>query len=197
MKKFLVALLAVTVVTVPFAAEAGRPSDVPRNGSDDGRIPLYALARANGLSTLADAVEIAGLVKTLNTGGPFTVFAPTNDAFAALPADLLADLLADPAALTEVLLYHVAAGELLAADVLGMTEIEMLNGQTVSVSTTNGPMVNDSNIVATDVLGRNGVVHVIDAVLVPSMEEAARAALSRSAADETKSFGDLKAGFDR
>jgi uncharacterized surface protein with fasciclin (FAS1) repeats len=119
------------------------------------------------LSTLAAAVEAVGLNKTLNTGGPFTVFAPTNEAFAELPEGTLEALLEDPEALTNILLYHVAAGERLAAEVVTLTEIPMVNGDTVSVSVNGGVMVDDAHILVTDVLAKNGVVHVIDKVLLP------------------------------
>jgi uncharacterized surface protein with fasciclin (FAS1) repeats len=129
--------------------------------------PIFGLANKAGLSTLAAAVEAVGLNKTLNTGGPFTVFAPTNEAFAELPEGTLEALLEDPEALTNILLYHVAAGELLAAEVVTLTEIPMVNGDTVSVSVNGGVMVDDAHILVTDVLAKNGVVHVIDKVLLP------------------------------
>lgn len=129
--------------------------------------PIYGLANKAGLSTLATAIEAVGLNKVLNTGGPFTVFAPTNEAFAALPEGTLEALLQDPEALTDILLYHVVAGEVMAADVVNLTEATMLNGGTVSISVNGGVMVNDANVILTDVLAKNGVVHVIDKVLIP------------------------------
>lgn len=192
-EKTLFAVLTLAmVVSIPMTAMADRPMGMPEKdrGGPEGEIPLYALARVNGLSTLADAVEIAGLVRTLNTGGPFTVFAPTNEAFAALPEDVLESLLNDPEALRNVLLYHVAAGEFLAEDVVTLTELEMANGQTVTIDAGDGVKVNDANVIATDVLGKNGVVHVIDAVLVPPMD------LERApASSESASFGEVKAGY--
>lgn len=130
--------------------------------------PIYGLANKSGLSILATAIEAVGLNKTLNTDGPFTVFAPTNEAFEALPEGTLEALLQDPEALTNILLYHVVDGEVLAADVVNLTEATMLNGGTVSIMVNNGGvMVNDANVIATDVLAKNGVVHVIDKVLIP------------------------------
>lgn len=129
--------------------------------------PIFGLANKSGLHTLAYAIEAVGLNKTLNTDGPFTVFAPTDEAFAALPEGTLESLLQDPEALTNILLYHVVSGEVLAADVVNLTEATMLNGGTVSISVDDGVMVNDANVIATDILAKNGVVHVIDKVLIP------------------------------
>jgi uncharacterized surface protein with fasciclin (FAS1) repeats len=121
-------------------------------------------------STLVTAVTEAGLVETLS-GGEFTVFAPTNAAFEALPAGTLDELLADPeGALTDVLTYHVVEGTVMAEDVLGMDgqEVTTVNGSPVTI-TVDGEsvMVNDAVVVTTDIVASNGVIHVIDAVLVP------------------------------
>jgi len=126
-------------------------------------------------STLVTALTEAGLVETLQGDGPFTVFAPTDDAFAALPEGALDGLLADKEALTNVLLYHVVDGKVMAADVVGLDgqEVETLSGATVAVSLDGeNVMINDSTVVATDIEGTNGVIHVIDAVLLPPAEEA-------------------------
>ena len=124
----------------------------------------------------------------MNVDGPWTVFAPTNEAFAALPDGVLESLIADPAALTAVLLYHVAPGELFAADVVGLSEITMADGNTVDIMVNGGVKVNDANVIATDVDARNGVVHVIDAVLIPPMDGgsavAAPGALKQAATPE-------------
>ncbi len=130
--------------------------------------PIYGLANKAGLSTLAAAIEAAGLNKVLNTDGPFTVFAPTNEAFAALPEGTVEDLLQDPEALANILLYHVVSGEVMAADVVNLTEATMLNGDMVSIMVDdNGVMVNDANVIATDIMAKNGIVHLIDKVLLP------------------------------
>lgn len=130
--------------------------------------PIYGLANKAGLSTLAAAIEAAGLNKVLNTGGPFTVFAPTNEAFAALPEGTVEALLQDPEALTNILLYHVVSGEVMASDVVALTGATMLNGEDVSISVDDGEvMVNDAKVIATDILAKNGVVHLIDKVLIP------------------------------
>jgi uncharacterized surface protein with fasciclin (FAS1) repeats len=122
----------------------------------------------DGRTTLVAAIQAAGLVDTLSGPGPFTVFAPTDAAFAALPDGALDDLLADPDALAEVLTYHVVAGELYAADVVGQTELETVQGGTVSVEVDGDTVrVGDATIVTTDIEASNGVIHVIDAVLLP------------------------------
>ncbi len=123
-------------------------------------------------TTLAAALEAAELVEALQGEGPFTVFAPTDDAFAALPDGALDDLLADPAALANVLLYHVVDGKVMAADVLEMdgVDVETLSGESVSVAVDadkNEVSINDALVIITDIEGTNGVIHVIDSVLLP------------------------------
>ena len=120
-------------------------------------------------STLATAVDTAGLVDALRAEGPFTVFAPTNDAFAALPDGALDGLLADPDALANVILYHAVEGAVFAGDVVAMESATTLNGESVSISVDDdgNVFINDAQVVMTDVLASNGVIHVIDAVLLP------------------------------
>ncbi len=124
---------------------------------------------AGDFSTLVAAVQAAGLEATLRGDGPFTVFAPTDAAFAALPAGTLDSLLADPDALANILLYHVVAGEVLAADVVGLTTATAANGDAIEIEVVNGGVVlnGSANVVTTDVLATNGVIHVIDAVILP------------------------------
>jgi uncharacterized surface protein with fasciclin (FAS1) repeats len=128
-------------------------------------------------SALVEAVVAQDLAATLSGAGPFTVFAPTNDAFTALPGYVALALNANPDLLTDILLYHVVAGSLKAEDVLANRTLTSLNNnQRLMVSARNGAKINQANIVATDVLASNGVVHVIDAVLIPNSvyEEARR-----------------------
>jgi len=120
-----------------------------------------------GFSTLAAAVEAAALVDVLKGDGPFTVFAPTNAAFDALPDGVLEALLDDPAALGEILTYHVVPGRIFSSDLEDGATVTTVEGRTVTISLNGGARVNDANIVATDVLATNGVIHVIDAVLIP------------------------------
>jgi uncharacterized surface protein with fasciclin (FAS1) repeats len=126
-------------------------------------------------STLVTAVTAAGLVDVLSGEGPFTVFAPTNDAFAALPEGALDAVLADVDLLTAVLTYHVVSGDVRAADVVNLSKAQTVQGEWLAVSTDDGVMVDQANVVATDIVADNGVIHVIDAVLLP---KAVLAALS-------------------
>lgn len=118
--------------------------------------------------TLVAAVTAADLVETLSGDGPFTVFAPTDDAFDALPEGLLDALLLpeNKDALTSILTYHVVSGEVMAADVTA-GDVETVEGSTIAITTDGGVMVNDANVVTTDVDASNGVIHVIDKVLMP------------------------------
>ena len=123
---------------------------------------------AGDFSTLVTAVKAAGLVETLKGEGPFTVFAPTDAAFAKVPTDTLNALLADKAALANVLTYHVVAGNVMAADVVKLTSAVTVQGQAVSIAVKDGKVyVDGAQVVATDIKASNGVIHVIDAVILP------------------------------
>lgn len=123
---------------------------------------------AGDFTTLATALEAADLVDTLKGEGPFTVFAPTDAAFDALPEGTLDDLLADPEALASVLTYHVVEGEVLAADLTDGQEVETVNGDTLTVSIDGDTVkINDATVTTADIQTSNGVIHVIDTVLVP------------------------------
>jgi uncharacterized surface protein with fasciclin (FAS1) repeats len=116
---------------------------------------------------LVTAVKAADLVGVLSGDGPFTVLAPTNAAFAKLPEGTLSALLADPAALAEVLKAHVISGKAMAADVVKATEVVTLNG-TYSVQVAgDGVAIGGANVIATDLVAKNGVVHLIDSVIIP------------------------------
>ena len=121
---------------------------------------------AGSFNTLVTAVKAAGLVDTLSGKGPFTVFAPTDEAFAAIPKDQLEALLADKEALQKVLTYHVVSGKVMAADVKA-GEVPTVQGQSIKVSTDGGVKVDAANVVKTDISASNGVIHVIDAVILP------------------------------
>jgi uncharacterized surface protein with fasciclin (FAS1) repeats len=122
--------------------------------------------------TLVAALSAADLVETLSGEGPFTVFAPTDAAFAALPDGTVEALLNDIPTLTEILLYHVVAGEVPAEDVVTLTQAETVQGQPVVVSTMGGGvMVNDAEVIQTDVMASNGVIHVIDSVILPPSDD--------------------------
>lgn len=135
-----------------------------------GKVPIFPLTQKAGLKTLATAIQAASLQRVLTTDGPFTVFAPTDDAFAALPPGTLESLLADPEALTQVLFYHVVSGEVTAADVVNLSEAPTLNGAKVSITVSGSVMVNDANVIETDIMAKNGVVHLIDRVLIPPVK---------------------------
>ncbi len=123
---------------------------------------------AGSFGTLVTAVKAAGLVETLKSAGPFTVFAPTDEAFAKIPADTLNAVLADKAKLTAILTYHVVAGKVLAADVVNLTSAKTVQGGELKISTEGGVKVNDANVIKTDIECDNGVIHVIDTVLMPA-----------------------------
>jgi len=123
---------------------------------------------AGNFTTLVAAVEAAGLVDTLKGDGPFTVFAPTDEAFAALPEGTVEGLLEDPEALAAVLTYHVVAGKVMSSDLSDMMA-PTVNGAEVKISTMGGVMVNDANVTTADIEASNGVIHVIDAVILPPM----------------------------
>jgi uncharacterized surface protein with fasciclin (FAS1) repeats len=123
---------------------------------------------AGSFNTLVAAVEAAGLVETLKSDGPFTVFAPTDAAFAKLPAGTLEALLADKEKLTAILTYHVVPGKVMAADVVNLKTAKTANGKPLSISATNGSvMVDNANVIQTDISASNGVIHVIDTVVLP------------------------------
>lgn len=145
------------------ASESVAASEVAAGGT------IVDIASGNeSTSTLVAAVSAAGLVDTLNGEGPFTVFAPTNEAFAALPAGVLDALLLpeNKDVLTQILTYHVVPGTVMAADITD-GDVATVEGQTVALSTADGVTVNGAKVVQADVVGSNGVIHLIDAVILP------------------------------
>ena len=133
-------------------------------------------AVGNGsFTTLVAAVQAAGLVDTLKGAGPFTVFAPTDEAFKKLPAGTVEALLKDPAALKDILLYHVVAGKVMAADAAKLTSADTVLGKPITIKVVDGKvMINDATVAAADVAASNGVIHVIDTVLLPPAEPMAK-----------------------
>ncbi len=121
---------------------------------------------AGNFKTLATALQAAGLVDTLKGKGPFTVFAPTDEAFAKVPKAQLDALLADKAKLTTVLTYHVVAGKVMAKDVKA-GKVKTVQGSELTVATAGGVMVDNAKVTATDIVADNGVIHVIDTVVIP------------------------------
>jgi uncharacterized surface protein with fasciclin (FAS1) repeats len=159
MRKF--ATLAAAAATAAVMAGSAHAADAD----------IVDTAVANGnFTTLAAALEAAGLVDTLKGEGPFTVFAPTDDAFAKLPEGTIATLLepANKDQLTAILTYHVVPGEVTAAQVAGTTEAETVNGKMLTIDASGGTvMVNNATVTTADVMATNGVIHVIDTVLLP------------------------------
>lgn len=122
--------------------------------------------KAGSFKTLVTAVQAAGLVDTLKGKGPFTVFAPTDEAFAKIPKDQLDALLKDKTKLTAILTYHVVPGKVLAKDVKAGS-VKTVQGTNINLTTQGGVMVNGAKVTATDVMASNGVIHVIDTVIIP------------------------------
>ncbi len=161
-KKTLFALAIGLTATTAFAGTYGEKAKMP------GTIVDVAAANPD-FSTLVAAVKAAGLVETLSSKGPFTVFAPTNAAFAKLPVGTVESLLLpeNKDKLTAILTYHVVSGKVLAADVVKLKSAKTVNGKSVTINTTKGVKVNNANVTATDIKTSNGVIHVIDTVLIP------------------------------
>jgi uncharacterized surface protein with fasciclin (FAS1) repeats len=156
------------------APETAPPTETDASGDDmtgdeaPGDIVTVA-STTEGFSTLVAAVQAAGLVETLQGDGPFTVFAPTDEAFAALPEGLLDSLLLpeNQETLQRILTYHVIAGEVRSGDITP-GEVETVEGSSVTLDTADGVTVDGANVVAADVEASNGVIHVIDAVILPA-----------------------------
>jgi uncharacterized surface protein with fasciclin (FAS1) repeats len=123
---------------------------------------------AGNFNTLVTAIKAAGLVDTLKSAGPFTVFAPTDEAFAKLPAGTVEALLKDPAKLKKILTYHVVSGKVMAADVVKMKFAKTVEGSSARISAKGGTvMIDNAKVVKTDIICDNGVIHVIDTVIMP------------------------------
>ncbi|WP_309570958.1 fasciclin domain-containing protein [Deinococcus sp.] len=152
-----------TVLLLSGAALAGGGSSMPA-----GKTIAGIVSNDPNFSTLLAAVKAAGLVETLSSPGPFTVFAPTNAAFAKIPQADLNALLNDPAKLKSVLLYHVVSGRVTAAQVMGMSSGTTVNGADVRVSMMGKSVkINDATVTKADIQASNGIIHVIDTVLMP------------------------------
>lgn len=170
------AVFALAVAFAPIAnADCGScGKDSAKHAKHDHRHSIYETAQEAGFKTLVAAIDAAGLAETLTNEGPFTVFAPTDEAFAALPEGTLEGLLKDKDALTTVLLYHVVTGEVMAKDVAKIKAADMLNGVEASVEVKKeGVMIAGVKVIKTDIVATNGIIHVIDAVMIPpALEEA-------------------------
>jgi uncharacterized surface protein with fasciclin (FAS1) repeats len=155
-RKMLVVIAAASVIPLAQADSQGMQKDI-----------VDTAVSAGEFDTLVTAVKEAGLVETLKGDGPFTVFAPTDEAFARIPEADLKALLADKEKLTRVLTYHVVPGKVMAADVAGMSAARTVEGGSLEISTSSGVRVDDATVVKTDIEASNGVIHVIDTVLMP------------------------------
>jgi transforming growth factor-beta-induced protein len=171
------AACAPTATTVPTEEPTEEPTPEPQS--------IVDIAVADGrFETLVAAVGAAGLAETLSNEGPFTVFAPTDEAFAKLPEGTVDALLADIPALTDILLYHVVEGAVLAEDVVSREEAQTLLGENVSIRVEDGMVyINDAQVILTDIIAENGVIHVIDTVLLPTEEESLGSIVDIAVAD--------------
>jgi len=186
MKTTVIASLLVAGLAVGSLANASVDGDPPANAERERTVhvtletvtplprtqeggTIVEVAAANGsFETLVEAVRAAGLVETLSGEGPFTVFAPTDEAFSKLPEGTLEELLNDRERLTEILTYHVVSGRVTAADVSRIDSAETVAGPSLAISTEYGSVkVDDATVVQPDVMASNGVIHVIDSVLLP------------------------------
>ena len=152
-----------TLMALALASWAG-----PAQAQDDDIVGVAI--GAGTFNTLVAAVQAADLVDALKGEGPLTVFAPTDEAFAALPEGTVESLLLpeNKELLTAILLYHVVAGSVMAADVVELSSATTLNGDSIDISVSDsGVMINNANVVQADVTASNGVIHIIDAVLLP------------------------------
>ena len=144
-----------TIAALTFAALSAQAKDI-----------VDTAVAAGNFKTLATALDAAGLIPTLKGKGPFTVFAPTDEAFAKIPKAQLDALLADKAKLSAVLTYHVVAGKVMAKDVKA-GKVKSVHGSELTIATAGGVMVDGAKVTATDIVADNGVIHVIDSVVLP------------------------------
>lgn len=174
MKRWSILLAVVALLALPFVIAACGEEETSTSPSPSPSMVqkdiVDTAVEAGSFTTLVSAVQAAGLEETLRGEGPFTVFAPTDDAFAALPEGTLDALLADPKGeLADVLTYHVAAGKVMSTDLSDGMKIDTVNGAqlTVKIGSDGKVMIDDAMVVTADIETSNGVIHVIDAVLIP------------------------------
>jgi uncharacterized surface protein with fasciclin (FAS1) repeats len=169
MKRTLLISLAAVALVVSACSTAASPTPAPTPTPAPAGDIVTVASEAGVFTTLLTAATAAGLVETLQGEGPYTVFAPTDEAFAALPEGTLDALLANPEELKKVLLYHVVEGKVTSDQVVGMTEATSVEGSPIAISVKDDTVyLNDSaKVVTADVAASNGVIHIIDAVLLP------------------------------
>jgi uncharacterized surface protein with fasciclin (FAS1) repeats len=164
MKKFVIMGAALAVLAGPAYAGSCGESHAAVASADI----VQTAVSAGNFNTLVAAAKAAGLVETLQSEGPFTVFAPTDEAFSKLPEGTVEALLADPDKLREVLLYHVVPGKVMAADVVNLSEATTAQGSDIRIMIVeSGVRINNANVVQTDIETSNGVIHVVDSVILP------------------------------
>jgi uncharacterized surface protein with fasciclin (FAS1) repeats len=158
-----------TMVNEEMQENNNQVEDMDQMGMDDEANTIVDIAVSNpNFSTLVTALQKADLVEVLAGEGPFTVFAPTNEAFAKIPEETLNEILADKEQLTQILTYHVVAGKVMAEDVVSLTSATTVQGGDLAIEVMgNSVMVNNANLIQTDIEASNGVIHVIDTVLIP------------------------------
>ena len=159
-RRLFIAAIAAATFSFPALADHHGPKDI-----------VDTAVKAGSFNTLVAALKAAGLVDALKGDGPFTVFAPTDDAFAALPAGTVDNLLKpeNKDDLVNILTYHVLPGKVMSSDIAGKSvEVKMLNGSMAKVNATSGVMVENAKVVTADIKATNGVIHVIDAVIIPT-----------------------------
>jgi uncharacterized surface protein with fasciclin (FAS1) repeats len=162
---FIAAVVALVAVSV---SNAGNYKSSSYHSASYQKDIVDTAVSAGSFNTLVTAVQTAGLVDTLKGDGPFTVFAPTDAAFAKLPEGTLEALLKDKDKLTAILTYHVVPGKVMAADVVSMKMAKTVNGESLSIRADNGDvMIDNAKVIKTDIQARNGVIHVIDTVVIP------------------------------
>jgi uncharacterized surface protein with fasciclin (FAS1) repeats len=158
LRRTLLASAAAASLAAPVFAQSNMGKDI-----------VDTAVEAGSFTTLVAAVQAAGLVETLKGEGPFTVFAPTDDAFAALPEGTVATLLLpeNKDQLIAILTYHVVPGKVMSGDLSGQMEVETVQGSTVMIDATDGVTIDNATVIAADIEASNGVIHVIDAVILP------------------------------
>jgi len=163
-------VVASVLLAVAACGGSDKPSTTPTSSSEPAASAdiVDTAVAAGSFQTLVAAVEAAGLVDTLKGDGPFTVFAPTDEAFAKLPPGTVEALLADKEKLIAVLTYHVVAGKVTSDQVVGMTSAATVQGAELAIDASSGVKINDATVVQADVQASNGVIHVIDTVLIPA-----------------------------
>jgi uncharacterized surface protein with fasciclin (FAS1) repeats len=166
MHRFLPVLAATVALVAGTAARADDHASMPAHQAAGPDIVAVATS-AGSFKTLVQALEVAGLTETLKGAGPFTVFAPTDAAFAKIPKSDLDALLADKAKLAKVLTYHVVPGKVMAADVTKLSSATTVEGGALTIDTSSGVKIDGANVVQTDIAASNGVIHVIDTVVLP------------------------------